>query len=85
MYNGLARKQVSLSEQDCYLSADLMLQQDAEGRCEGDFHWNIHLFRHLHHYPGLKVSHSFSQWPAKALHNSDELRQGPGNVSEAYV
>lgn len=46
MYSGLARKQVSLSEQDCsYVCAELMLRQDAEGRCEGDFHWNINLFR----------------------------------------
>lgn len=46
MYNGLARKQVSLSEQDCcYVRVDLMLQQDSEERCEGDFRWNINSFR----------------------------------------
>lgn len=39
MYNGLARKQVSLPERDCCsLCAGLTLQQDAEGRYEGDFH-----------------------------------------------
>lgn len=46
MYAGLTRKQGSFSKQDrCWVCVDLMLQQDAEGRPEGDFHWNIHLFK----------------------------------------
>lgn len=89
MYNGLARKQVSLSEQECcYVRADLTLQRDAEGRCEGDFHWNNNSFgtdMAAPPPPARPQSGLLLQRLAETPGFSCELQRGPGNVSKAWV